>query len=190
MILTGPNMGGKSTLMRQVALLTIMAQIVRFVFVKLILHKMLKHKKSTFCYLQGSYVPASSCRLTIVDRIFTRLGASDDILAGQSTFLVELSETAAILQHATPYSLVLLDELGKRIFNHSFDDRVKKNINTVTSCVSIGRGTSTYDGTAIAASVVNALTKLNCRTLFSTHYHSLVEDYKNNKDVTLAHMVR
>lgn len=137
MILTGPNMGGKSTLMRQVALLTIMAQI-------------------------GSYVPASSCRLTIVDRIFTRLGANDDILAGQSTFLVELSETAAILQHATPYSLVLLDELG--------------------------RGTSTYDGTAIAASVVNALTKLKCRTLFSTHYHSLVEDYKTNKDVTLTHM--
>ncbi|XP_054003726.1 probable DNA mismatch repair protein Msh6 isoform X2 [Hylaeus anthracinus] len=136
-ILTGPNMGGKSTLMRQVALLTIMTQI-------------------------GSYVPASSCRLTIVDRIFTRLGANDDILAGQSTFLVELTETAAILQHATPYSLVLLDELG--------------------------RGTSTYDGTAIAASVVNALTKLKCRTLFSTHYHSLVEDYKNNKDVTLAHM--
>ncbi|CAK9830154.1 Probable DNA mismatch repair protein Msh6 [Anthophora retusa] len=137
MILTGPNMGGKSTLMRQVALLTIMAQI-------------------------GSYVPASSCRLVLVDRIFTRLGANDDILAGQSTFLVELSETAAILQHATPYSLVLLDELG--------------------------RGTSTYDGTAIAASVVNALTKLNCRTLFSTHYHSLVEDYKTNKDITLAHM--
>ncbi|XP_076238982.1 DNA mismatch repair protein Msh6 isoform X2 [Calliopsis andreniformis] len=137
MILTGPNMGGKSTLMRQVALLTIMAQI-------------------------GSYVPASSCRLTIVDRIFTRLGANDDILAGQSTFLVELSETAAILQHATPYSLVLLDELG--------------------------RGTSTYDGTAIAAAVVNALTKLRCRTLFSTHYHSLVEDYKTNNNVTLAHM--
>ncbi|XP_060820764.1 probable DNA mismatch repair protein Msh6 [Bombus pascuorum] len=137
MILTGPNMGGKSTLMRQVALLTIMTQI-------------------------GSYVPASSCRLTLVDRIFTRLGANDDILAGQSTFLVELSETAAILRHATPYSLVLLDELG--------------------------RGTSTYDGTAIAASVVNALTKLNCRTLFSTHYHSLVEDYKNTKEITLAHM--
>ncbi|XP_076766173.1 DNA mismatch repair protein Msh6 [Xylocopa sonorina] len=136
-ILTGPNMGGKSTLMRQVALLSIMTQI-------------------------GSYVPASSCRLTLVDRIFTRLGANDDILAGQSTFLVELSETAAILQHATPYSLVLLDELG--------------------------RGTSTYDGTAIAAAVVDALTKLNCRTLFSTHYHSLVEDYKNNKNITLAHM--
>ncbi|XP_011703725.1 PREDICTED: probable DNA mismatch repair protein Msh6 [Wasmannia auropunctata] len=137
MILTGPNMGGKSTLMRQVGLITILAQI-------------------------GSYVPASSCCITLVDRIFTRLGANDDILAGQSTFLVELSETAAILQHATPYSLVLLDELG--------------------------RGTSTYDGTAIAAAVVDALTKLKCRTLFSTHYHSLVEDYKTNKEVTLAHM--
>ncbi|KAF7387459.1 hypothetical protein HZH68_013136 [Vespula germanica] len=136
-ILTGPNMGGKSTLMRQVGLLTIMAQI-------------------------GCHVPASSCHLTLVDRIFTRLGANDDILAGQSTFLVELAETAAILKHATPYSLVLLDELG--------------------------RGTSTYDGTAIAASVVNELTKLKCRTLFSTHYHSLVEDYKNNPDVTLVHM--
>ncbi|KAF7385811.1 hypothetical protein HZH66_011653 [Vespula vulgaris] len=136
-ILTGPNMGGKSTLMRQIGLLTIMAQI-------------------------GCHVPASSCHLTLVDRIFTRLGANDDILAGQSTFLVELAETAAILKHATPYSLVLLDELG--------------------------RGTSTYDGTAIAASVVNELTKLKCRTLFSTHYHSLVEDYKNNPDVTLVHM--
>ncbi|XP_036147263.1 probable DNA mismatch repair protein Msh6 isoform X2 [Monomorium pharaonis] len=137
MILTGPNMGGKSTLMRQVGLITIMAQI-------------------------GSYVPASSCCITLVDRIFTRLGANDDILTGQSTFLVELSETAAILQHATPYSLVLLDELG--------------------------RGTSTYDGTAIAAAVIDALTKLKCRTLFSTHYHSLVEDYKTNEEVTLAHM--
>ncbi|EFN63608.1 Probable DNA mismatch repair protein Msh6 [Camponotus floridanus] len=137
MILTGPNMGGKSTLMRQVGLITIMAQI-------------------------GSYVPASSCCITLVDRIFTRLGANDDILTGQSTFLVELNETATMLQHATPYSLVLLDELG--------------------------RGTSTYDGTAIAASVVDALTKLKCRTLFSTHYHSLVEDYKTNKEVTLAHM--
>ncbi|KAJ8674769.1 hypothetical protein QAD02_010555 [Eretmocerus hayati] len=137
MILTGPNMGGKSTLMRQVGLITIMAQI-------------------------GCHVPASYCELTLVDRIFTRLGANDDILAGQSTFLVELSETASILQHATDYSLVLLDELG--------------------------RGTSTYDGTAIAASVVDALTKMDCRTLFSTHYHSLVEDFKANEKVTLAHM--
>ncbi|OXU29419.1 hypothetical protein TSAR_009297 [Trichomalopsis sarcophagae] len=136
-ILTGPNMGGKSTLMRQVGLITIMAQI-------------------------GCHVPATDCKLTLVDRIFTRLGANDDIMAGQSTFLVELSETSAILQHATKYSLVLLDELG--------------------------RGTSTYDGTAIAASVVEALTKIQCRTLFSTHYHSLVEDYKMNKNVTLAHM--
>lgn len=136
-ILTGPNMGGKSTLMRQVGLLVIMAQI-------------------------GCRVPASACSITLVDRIFTRLGANDDIMAGQSTFLVELSETSAILQHATPYSLVFLDELG--------------------------RGTSTYDGTAIAAAVVDALTKIKCRTLFSTHYHSLVEDFKTNENVTLAHM--
>ncbi|XP_015590285.1 probable DNA mismatch repair protein Msh6 [Cephus cinctus] len=136
-ILTGPNMGGKSTLMRQLGLLTIMAQI-------------------------GCHVPATSCKLSLVDRIFTRLGANDDIMAGQSTFLVELSETAAILQHSTPHSLVLLDELG--------------------------RGTSTYDGTAIAAAVVSALVKMQCRTLFSTHYHSLVEDYKTNDNVTLAHM--
>ncbi|XP_033224554.1 probable DNA mismatch repair protein Msh6 isoform X2 [Belonocnema kinseyi] len=136
-ILTGPNMGGKSTLMRQIGLLAVMAQI-------------------------GCRVPASSCSLTIVDRIFTRLGANDDIMAGQSTFLVELSETSAILQHASPYSLILLDELG--------------------------RGTSTYDGTAIAAAVVDALTKMKCRTFFSTHYHSLVEDYKTNENVTLAHM--
>ncbi|XP_011302919.1 probable DNA mismatch repair protein Msh6 [Fopius arisanus] len=137
LILTGPNMGGKSTLMRQVGLITVMAQI-------------------------GCYVPAAECKISIVDRIFTRLGASDDILTGRSTFLVELSETAMILQHASRKSLVLLDELG--------------------------RGTSTYDGTAIAAAVVNALTKLKCRTLFSTHYHSLVEDFERNKDVSLAHM--
>ncbi|THK32980.1 probable DNA mismatch repair protein Msh6 [Diachasma alloeum] len=137
LILTGPNMGGKSTLMRQVGLITVMAQI-------------------------GSYVPAAECKLTLVDRIFTRLGASDDILTGRSTFLVELSETAMILQHATKKSLVLLDELG--------------------------RGTSTYDGTAIAAAVVDALTKLKCRTLFSTHYHSLVEDFEKNENVSLGHM--
>ncbi|KAF7991283.1 hypothetical protein HCN44_002845 [Aphidius gifuensis] len=136
-ILTGPNMGGKSTLMRQVGLLTVMAQM-------------------------GCHIPASSCKLSITDRIFTRLGASDDLLTGRSTFLIELSETATILQHASKKSLVLLDELG--------------------------RGTSTYDGTAIAAAVVNSLTKLKCRTLFSTHYHSLVEDYKKSHDVSLAYM--
>lgn len=87
-ILTGPNMGGKSTLMRQVGLLAIMAQI-------------------------GAHVPAQSCRLSMVDRIFTRLGAQDDILSGHSTFLVELNETSLILKHATAHSLVLLDELGK-----------------------------------------------------------------------------
>lgn len=87
-ILTGPNMGGKSTLMRQIGLLTVMAQI-------------------------GAHVPAESCRLSLVDRIFTRLGAQDDILSGHSTFLVELNETSLILKHATCNSLVLLDELGK-----------------------------------------------------------------------------
>ena len=87
-ILTGPNMGGKSTLMRQVGLLTIMAQI-------------------------GAHIPAQACRLSLVDRIFTRLGSQDDILSGQSTFLVELNETSLILKHATSNSLILLDELGK-----------------------------------------------------------------------------
>ncbi|XP_055695973.1 probable DNA mismatch repair protein Msh6 isoform X2 [Lutzomyia longipalpis] len=136
-ILTGPNMGGKSTLMRQVGLLAVMAQI-------------------------GSRIPANRCRMTLIDRIFTRLGAQDDILAGHSTFLVELSETSAILKHATINSLVLLDELG--------------------------RGTATYDGTAIAASVVNFLADLKCRTLFSTHYHSLVDNFHKDDRITLGHM--
>uniref|UniRef100_A0A1B0F0L9 DNA mismatch repair protein n=1 Tax=Phlebotomus papatasi TaxID=29031 RepID=A0A1B0F0L9_PHLPP len=136
-ILTGPNMGGKSTLMRQVGLLAVMAQV-------------------------GSRIPASRCRMTLIDRIFTRLGAQDDILAGHSTFLVELSETSAILKHATINSLVLLDELG--------------------------RGTATYDGTAIAASVVNFLADLKCRTLFSTHYHSLVDNFHRDGRITLGHM--
>lgn len=130
-------MGGKSTLMRQLGLIIIMAHM-------------------------GSQVPASSCRLVPVDRIFTRIGANDDILAGESTFFVELSETSLILNHATPYSLVLVDELG--------------------------RGTSTYDGTAIAHSVVNELAERQCRTLFSTHYHTLVEDFKNSELVSLGHM--
>ena len=124
-ILTGPNMAGKSTYLRQVALITLLAQI-------------------------GSFVPASSARLSVVDRVFTRVGASDDLAAGQSTFMVEMSEVAHILKNATPKSLVILDE--------------------------IGRGTSTFDGMSIARAVVEYLVnnrKLRCKTLFATHYHEL-----------------
>ncbi|XP_051866727.1 DNA mismatch repair protein Msh6 [Pristis pectinata] len=138
LLVTGPNMGGKSTLMRQVGLLVIMAQL-------------------------GCYVPAESCKFNPVDRVFTRLGASDRIMSGESTFFVELSETSSILQHATLHSLVLLDELG--------------------------RGTATYDGTAIASAVVKELAEnTKCRTLFSTHYHSLVEDFSHSSAVSLGHM--
>lgn len=136
-LLTGPNMGGKSTMMRQIGLLVVLAQM-------------------------GGPIPAAGCRMTLVDRIFTRLGAHDDIMAGHSTFLVELSETATILRHATRHSLVLLDELG--------------------------RGTATYDGTAIAAAVVDRLAALGCRTMFSTHYHNLVENFVGDARVSLGHM--
>jgi DNA mismatch repair protein MutS len=126
-ILTGPNMAGKSSWLRQCALVVLMAQI-------------------------GSFVPAVSARVGVVDRIFTRIGAHDDIASGQSTFMVEMLETANILNHATPRSLVLLDE--------------------------IGRGTSTWDGLAIARGVVEHLhnaPRLGCRTLFATHFHELTE---------------
>lgn len=124
-IITGPNMAGKSTYMRQVAIITIMAQI-------------------------GSFVPADNAVISIVDKIFTRVGASDDLSAGQSTFMVEMSEVAHVLKYATPRSLVILDE--------------------------IGRGTSTFDGMSIAKSVVEYMTKtksVRCKTLFATHYHQL-----------------
>ena len=126
-VLTGPNMAGKSSWLRQVALTVLLAQI-------------------------GAYVPARRARIGLVDRIFTRIGAQDDIATGQSTFMVEMLETANILHHATPRSLVVLDE--------------------------IGRGTSTYDGLAIARAVVEHLhnaPRLGCRTLFATHYHELTE---------------
>jgi DNA mismatch repair protein MutS len=126
-ILTGPNMAGKSSWLRQTALIVLLAQI-------------------------GSFVPAASARIGLVDRIFTRIGAQDDISSGQSTFMVEMLETAAILNQATPRSLVLLDE--------------------------IGRGTSTWDGLAIARGVVEYLhnaSRLGCRTLFATHFHELTE---------------
>ncbi|MEN8145072.1 MAG: DNA mismatch repair protein MutS [Gemmatimonadota bacterium] len=125
MILTGPNMAGKSTVLRQVGLIALMAQI-------------------------GSFVPASAARVGLCDRIFTRVGASDSLASGQSTFMVEMTETATILNSATDRSLVLLDE--------------------------IGRGTSTYDGVAIAWSVTEHLHESICaRTIFATHYHEMVE---------------
>jgi DNA mismatch repair protein MSH6 len=137
MLLTGPNMGGKSTLLRQTCLATIVAQI-------------------------GCRVQANSYRGTIVDAIFTRVGASDRILEGQSTFFVELSETATILKSASRHSLVILDELG--------------------------RGTSTFDGTAIAHAVVEKLVDIGCLTMFATHYHSLVKEVGRLPGVSLGHM--
>ena len=141
MILTGPNMAGKSTYMRQNALIVLLAQI-------------------------GSFVPASYARIGIVDKIFTRVGAVDDLSLGQSTFMVEMNETAFILNSATEKSLILLDE--------------------------IGRGTSTYDGVAIAWSVAEHIaTKIKARTIFATHYHELnvmpksIEQIKNYR-ITLS----
>lgn len=139
-ILTGPNMAGKSSWLRQVALIVLLAQI-------------------------GSFVPASSAHIGLVDRIFTRIGAQDDIASGQSTFMVEMLETANILHHATPRSLVLLDE--------------------------IGRGTSTWDGLAIARAVVEYLhnaTRLGCRTLFATHFHEMTALASHLPGVTCVRM--
>jgi DNA mismatch repair protein MutS len=124
LIITGPNMAGKSTYIRQVALLVVMAQ-------------------------TGSFIPAAKATVGLVDRIFTRIGAADDLSRGQSTFMVEMNETANILHNATPKSLVVLDE--------------------------IGRGTSTFDGLSIAWAVAEYLHQLGVKTLFATHYHELTE---------------
>ena len=125
MLITGPNMAGKSTYIRQVALLALLAH-------------------------SGSFIPAASARIDLVDRIFTRIGASDDLARGQSTFMVEMSETANILNNATSRSLVILDE--------------------------IGRGTSTFDGLSLAWSIVEFLhNQIGAKALFATHYHELTE---------------
>ena len=124
-LITGPNMAGKSTYIRQVALLTLLAH-------------------------TGSFIPAAEARIDLVDRIFTRIGASDDLARGQSTFMVEMCETANILNNATPRSLIVLDE--------------------------IGRGTSTFDGLSLAWSIVEHLhNRVGAKTLFATHYHELTE---------------
>jgi DNA mismatch repair protein MutS len=137
-LITGPNMGGKSTFLRQAALIAVLAQ-------------------------AGSFVPASRAKIGLVDRLFSRVGASDNLARGRSTFMVEMVETAAILAQATPRSLVILDE--------------------------IGRGTSTYDGLAIAWAVVEAMhDNVKCRTLFATHYHELTRLAGRLDSLSLHHV--
>jgi DNA mismatch repair protein MutS len=137
-LITGPNMGGKSTFLRQTALIAMLAQ-------------------------AGAFVPSMRAKIGLVDRLFSRVGASDNLARGRSTFMVEMVETAAILAQATPHSLVILDE--------------------------IGRGTSTYDGLAIAWAVVEAMhDQLQCRTLFATHYHELTRLAERLDSLSLHHV--
>ena len=137
-LVTGPNMGGKSTFLRQNALIVLLAQ-------------------------AGSFVPAKSARMGLVDRLFSRVGASDNLARGRSTFMVEMVETAAILAQATPQSFVILDE--------------------------VGRGTSTYDGLALAWAVVEAVHEVNrCRCLFATHYHELTRLAERLDALSLHHV--
>jgi len=138
LVITGPNMAGKSTYIRQVAILTIMAQI-------------------------GSYIPAQSAHIGIVDKIFTRIGAHDEISKGESTFMVEMSETAEMLNNLSPRSLVIIDE--------------------------VGRGTSTYDGLSLAWAIAEYLQKRKVRVLFATHFHeltALAEEYEGVKNYNIA----
>ena len=136
-LVTGPNMGGKSTFLRQNALIAVLAQ-------------------------AGSYVPAAAATLGLVDRLFSRVGASDNLARGRSTFMVEMVETAAILAQATPNSFVILDE--------------------------VGRGTSTYDGLAIAWSVAETIHDSRCRCLFATHYHELTRLAERCEALSLHHV--
>ena len=137
-VITGPNMSGKSTYMRQVALITILAQM-------------------------GAFVPAKKADICIVDKIFTRIGAADDLSMGQSTFMMEMVEVANILKNATSKSLVILDE--------------------------IGRGTSTYDGMSIATAVIEYISKkIGAKTLFATHYHELIELEERFKNIRNYHV--
>ena len=139
LLITGPNMSGKSTYMRELAIIIIMAQM-------------------------GSYVPAKSANLPIIDKIFTRIGASDDLVSGESTFMVEMKEAQNALVHATKDSLILFDELG--------------------------RGTATYDGMSLAEAILEYVAKnIKCKTLFSTHYHELTQldqEFLNVKNVHVA----
>ena len=154
LLITGPNMSGKSTYMRQLAIIIIMAQM-------------------------GSFVPAKSANLPIIDKIFTRIGASDDLVSGESTFMVEMNEARNAIVNATHNSLILFDELG--------------------------RGTATYDGMSLAQAIIEYISKnIKCKTLFSTHYHELttlereinslknihVSAHEENGEITFLHKIK